>query len=56
MTATRETAPQLTLRDCSEEVVEEVNMCDFGEGGVHAIEHLFYKRYFSASYEQLMSP
>ena len=46
MTATRETAPQLALRDCSEEVVEEVNMCDFGEGGVHAVKRIFFAEDF----------
>ena len=56
MTATRETAPQLALGDCSKEVVGKVSMCDFGEGGVRAIAHLFHKRYVSASYEEPMSP
>ena len=33
----------------------EVNICDFGEGEVHAIKHLSYKS-FSASHEELMPP
>ena len=53
--AAQETAPQRALRDCSCEVLGKVNICDFGEGDVHAIKHLFYKR-FSAGHEEPMSP
>ena len=30
-------------------------VCDFGEGGVHAIRHLHLQK-FSASHKELMSP
>ena len=49
-----ETAPQIALRDCSKEAAGKVNICDFGEGEVHAIKHLFHKS-FSVSQEGLMS-
>ena len=45
-----ETASQLALRNCS----QKVNICDFGEGGVHAIKHVSYKR-FSSGHKLLMS-
>ena len=52
----QEKAPQIGLRNCSEEVGRrELNMCDFGERGVHEIKHLPYK-IFSASQKELMSP
>ena len=50
-----ETAPQLALRNCSREVEGKVNIYDFGEGGVHAVKHLPYKR-LPASHQGLMSP
>ena len=53
--AAQETAPQRALMNCSEEVGGKVNICDFGEGEVHAIKHLSYKR-FSASHVELKSP
>ena len=39
-TATWETAHQRALTNCSKEMGWEVNICDFGEGGVHAIKYL----------------
>ena len=41
-----ETAPQITLRNCSKEMGEGQYIHDFGEGGVHAIKHIFFCRSF----------
>ena len=43
-TIAQETAPQIGLRDCSKEVAGgggDQCRCDFGEGGVHAVKHIF---------------
>ena len=53
-TAAQETAPEIALRSCSGQG-GKVSICDFGEGDVHAIKPLFYKR-FSAGHEELISP
>ena len=37
----RETAFLRALRNCSKEVWEGQDICDFGRGGVHAIKHIF---------------
>ena len=39
-TATWETVHQRALTNCSKEMGWKVNICDFGEGGVHVIKHL----------------
>ena len=41
----RQTAFQVALRNCSNQVAgvgggRELNVCDFGKGGVDAVEHL----------------
>ena len=54
-TAARDRVSQIGLRNFSKEVVGNENVPDFGEGGVHAIKRLSYKR-FSASHKELMSP
>ena len=38
-TAAQETATQIALRSCSK---EEGDICDFGEGEILAIKHLFF--------------
>ena len=51
-------SPGESTSDSSEvlkEVGGKVNICDFGEGGVHVIKHLSYER-FSASHVELKSP
>ena len=51
-------SPGESTSDSSEvlkEVGGKVNIYDFGEGGVHVIKHLSYKR-FSASHVELKSP
>ena len=52
-TATLETASQIGLRNCFKYMVggvgcggERQYICDFGEGGLHAIKHIFYCRKF----------
>ena len=54
-TAARDRVSQIGLRNFSKEVVGNENVPDFGEGGIHAIKRLSYKR-FSASHKELMSP
>ena len=41
-TAPREIAFQIALRNCSKEAGEGQYICDFGEGGVHAMKHIFF--------------
>ena len=53
-TAAQEKTPQIAQK-CPKEVGGKVNICDFGEGGVHVIKHLSYER-FSASHMELKSP
>ena len=56
-TAAQETAFQIALRNGSKEVAGEGQyICDFGEGGVHAIEHIFFLYRVSASPEEQWSP
>ena len=52
-TAVWETAPQIVLRNCSNQVVEEVDII-LVKGEFSAIKHSFYKR-FSARSKELMS-
>ena len=52
-TAVWETAPQIVLRNCSNQVVEEVDII-LVKGEFSAIKHLLYKR-FLASREELKS-
>ena len=55
-TTAQETAPQIALRNISEEkggVGQYI--CDFGEGGVLTNKHSSLQK-FSASLEELMSP
>ena len=45
-TAAQETAPQIALRNCSKELVGgmvSIYMI-FGEGGIHAIKHIFFQK------------
>ena len=39
-TAAQETAPQIPLRTCSKDTQRD--MCDFGEGAIHAIRCLVF--------------
>ena len=44
-TTVRETAAGIALRNCSKEVVGEgQSMCDFGERGICAINHIFFQK------------
>ena len=46
-TAAQETASQTVLRNGSKEAGgKDIFICDLGEGGVHAIKHLSYKKVF----------
>ena len=50
-TVTLEIATQIGLRNCSKNMGVEGGgegqyICDFGEGGLHAIKHIFYFRKF----------
>ena len=45
-TIARETAFQIALRNCSKEVGGALDICDFGEGGVRAIKHIFFLNLF----------
>ena len=46
-TAAQETASQTVLRNCSKEAGgKDIFIRDLGEGGVHAIKHLSYKKVF----------
>ena len=49
--STSDSSEELLQRGCE----EMVNICDFGEGTVHAIKNLSDKR-FSGSHKELMSP
>ena len=46
------------LRNCSREAVGEVHIyiCDFDEGGIHAVKHIFFLQNVSASHEETSSP
>ena len=49
----QETAPQIALRNFSKEVGgRSVYICDFGEGGVHAIKHIFSQKVATSHKEQ----
>ena len=54
-TIAQEAAFQIALRNCSEERGKGQSICDFGEGGVHAIKHTFLQK-VTASHEEQMSP
>ena len=41
-TVAHETASQIVLRNCVEEVGGKVSVCDFGEREEHAIRHIFF--------------
>ena len=46
-TAAQETAPQITLRDCSKQGRGEGQyICDFGKGGLHEIKHVYFLESF----------
>ena len=64
------TAAQDTTSDCSEKLFQKIvipsgyncfkiyfkiNIFDLGEGGVHTIKYISYRR-FSANHKELMSP
>ena len=49
-TVAQETAYQIALRRCSKEAQRDIR--DFGEGRIHAIEHIFFQR-VSASLRKL---
>ena len=55
--AAREKAFQIALRNCSREVGGKVSqyICDFGEGGMHAIKHIFFLQKVSASHDEQTS-
>ena len=47
-TAVWETAAQITLKNCSKEAWGESQyICDFGEGRICAVKHIFYIFYKS---------
>jgi len=46
----QERAPQIALKNCSKEAGEGQFICDFGEGGIHAIKPIFLQ--VSASHEE----
>ena len=49
-TAAHETAPQIALRHCSKETQGEGQYtCDFGEGRIHTIKHIFLQRFLLVS-------
>ena len=49
-TAASETVPQITLRNCSKEVGGGGQyICDFGERGIHVIEHICFAEGFDKS-------
>ena len=42
-TAAQESAPQIALRNCSEEAGGNSQyICDFGDGGMHAVKHVSF--------------
>ena len=41
-TVAQETASQIVLRNCVEEVGGKISICDFGEREEHAIKHIFF--------------
>ena len=46
-TAAQETAPQITLRDCSKQGRGEGQyICDSGKGGLHEIKHVYFLESF----------
>ena len=45
-TAAGETDAQIVLRDCSKEVVGNVNIYDFGEGGIQRNQVLTLQKIF----------
>ena len=45
-TITQKITFQIALRNCSKEVGEDHYICNFGEGGVHAIKHTFFVKSF----------
>ena len=62
-TLAQETAFQIALRNCSQEVRGKGQyICDFGKGGVHEIKHVYLKKVSAslleviASHEEQMSP
>ena len=49
-TAAQEIAPQIALRHCSKETQGEGQyICDFGEGTIHTIKHIFLQRFLLVS-------
>ena len=47
-TTAQGTAPQTALRNCFKEAWGKGQyICDFGEGGIHAINHIFFQVYSS---------
>ena len=46
----QERAPQIALKNCSKGAGEGQFICDFGEGGIHAIKPIFLQ--VSASHEE----
>ena len=66
-TAPRETILQMALGNCFKEAGRKISIyiyiyiCDFGEGGIHTIEHIFFQKVsaypmkFSASHEKQSS-
>ena len=54
-TVAEKTAPQIALRDCSEEAGRKGQyICDFGERGIHAIKYIFFQK-VSASLMKLFA-
>ena len=53
-TAAQETAPQISLRNCPKEAGGTGQCkCDFDEGGIHTIKHIFFQT-VSSSFVRLL--
>ena len=55
-TTAQEMAFRRALRNCSKEVGEGQYICDFSEGGVHAIKHIQFLQKVAASHKEQVSP
>ena len=51
----QEKAFQVARRNCSRAVGGKVSICDFGEGGVHAIKHMFFAEGFCKSHGAIIT-
>ena len=54
-----ETATQIALRNCPKEAGREGEgeyICGFGEGGIHAIKHIFFQKVSTSLVKRKSSP